>query len=109
MEIEEYQAFANQYPDYIKELGPYYIMYNLFIAAGNLSEKLKNILDKNDVEGLTDQDRYKLAIIIGDIFKILTDLSKEIDIPIEEILRINMKKLILIKEQQVKNENINKS
>lgn len=102
MEISEYQAFANQYPDYIKELGPYYIVYNLFGSVGQLAEKLKSILDKNDKEGLTDQDRYKLAIIVGDIFKILTDLAKEIDIPIDEILMLNMKKLIIKKENEQK-------
>lgn len=108
MEISEYQAYANQFSDYPKELGPFYLIYDLMSETGNLSDKLKEILGENNSQ-LTDKDRYKIAISLGDIFKTLCDFSKEIDISTDEILALNMKKLLLIREHQKQEEEFRKT
>lgn len=108
MEISEYQSYANQFSEYPRELGPFYLIYDLTSEVGTLADKLKEILGENNSQ-LTDKDRYKIAISIGDILKTLCDFSKEIDISIDEIIALNMKKLSLIKERQKQEEEFRKT
>ncbi len=47
MNIVEYQDTLDNYADYPTDLGPFYLILNTQAHLGKLSEKLKEVMDKD--------------------------------------------------------------
>lgn len=58
---------------------------------GELSEKIKKI--KRDKLSFNEEKRVEIKKEIGDIFWYLTSLSNELNINLEEVLKLNIMKL----------------
>lgn len=94
MNINEYQENISQFIDYHKELGPFQLILRLSNSVGILSNKLFNILNDNHGE-FTDEEKIKIAISLGDIIKDVSNIATDLNITMDEVLAINLKKIEL--------------
>ena len=60
--------------------------------AGEASDKIKKILrDKGG--DFTDEDRYEIAKELGDVMWYIANLALYLDIPLSEVVKMNISKL----------------
>ena len=99
--FEQYQNDAIQtlmYPGSKELLGLLYTVLGLNGEAGELAEKLKKILRDKGGE-LSEEDRAEVAKELGDVLWYVTGICYELDIPLEEVARMNIDKLNSRKER----------
>ena len=99
--FEQYQNDAIQtlmYPGSKELLGLLYTVLGLNGEAGELAEKLKKILRDKGGE-LSEEDRAEVAKELGDVLWYVTGIAYELDIPLEEVARMNIDKLNSRKER----------
>lgn len=106
MTIQEYQDSTKNFHNYPEEIGVYYSYLSLNEEIGNLSSKIKlSLLDDYEV---TDKERQKLGITIGDIIFWCTNMCSDMGLRLEDVLLLNIRKLNLIKEKAI-NEQLQKN
>ncbi len=106
MEIKDYQEILKNFKDYPVELGMYYTIVGAQIDMGKLFEKIQVSL--NDPEYiLSDRDKQKIGISIGDVFYWLTSMISELGLNLEDVLDLNIQKRNLIRQKQL-NKSIQK-
>ena len=99
--FEQYQNDAIQtlmYPGSKELLGLLYTVLGLNGEAGELAEKLKKILRDKGGE-LSEEDRAEVVKELGDVLWYVTGIGYELDIPLEEVARMNIDKLNSRKER----------
>ena len=94
MDITEYQNNISQFIDYHKELGPFQVILRLSNNVGILSNKLYNILNTTNGE-FTDEEKVKIAISLGDILQDIANMASDLNITLDEVLALNIKKIEL--------------
>ena len=94
MDITEYQNNISQFIDYHKELGPFQVILRLSNNVGILSNKLYNILNTTNGE-FTDEEKIKIAISLGDIIQDIANMATDLNITLDEVLALNIKKIEL--------------
>ena len=102
MSITEYQENISQFIDYHKELGPFQLILRLSNNVGILSNKLYNILNTTNGE-FTDEEKVKIAISLGDIIRDIANMATDLNITMDEILALNIKKIELEQKNKVSN------
>ena len=102
MNINEYQDNISQFVDYHKELGPFQLILRLSNNVGILSGKLYDILNDKNGE-FTDEEKIKIAISLGDIINDIANISTDLNITLEEILALNIKKIELSQKNKINN------
>ena len=102
MDITEYQENISQFIDYHKELGPFQLILRLSNNVGILSNKLYNILNTTNGE-FTDEEKIKIAISLGDILQDIANMASDLNITLDEVIALNIKKIEL--SQRNKNAN----
>lgn len=106
MDAFEYQTQLRNFIDYPVELGPYYTILGIYDELGKLSEKLRESLKDKD-GNFSDRDIQRLEISIGDIIFYLTCMCNDLNININQVLEMNLKKQNLIKQKRT-NEALDK-
>lgn len=101
MNITDYQDNISQFVDYHKELGPFQIILRLTNNVGILNSKLYNILNNTNGE-FTDEEKLKIAISLGDIINDVAHMATDLNITLDEVLALNIKKIEL--SQRNKNQ-----
>lgn len=101
MNIVEYQDTLDNYADYPTDLGPFYLILNTQAHLGKLSEKLKEVMDKDSLD-IDTKDKTSLSITIGDLISNLTFMASSLGLSLQDILALNLRKLSLIKTQKIK-------
>ena len=104
MDFNTYQENARQFANYHKELGPFSVILSLVSNVGTLSNKLYYALEGND-GGFSDEEKLKVAISLGDIIYDISNIAADLQINLGEIIALNLKKLEMIKEQEIKSNN----
>ena len=104
MNISEYQDNISQFIDYHKELGPFQLILRISSNVGILNNKLYNILNTANGE-FTDEEKLKIAISLGDIINDVANIATDLNITLDEILAINIKKIELSQKTNI-NKNI---
>jgi len=99
-DINEYQQIVKKYNTYENKMGPYYTIMGIMSAVGTLSEKMKRLLDESDGK-LNEKEAMKLGITLGDLLKYIADMATDIDLSMENIILINLKKLELQKQKEI--------
>ncbi|MDD5568909.1 MAG: nucleoside triphosphate pyrophosphohydrolase family protein [Candidatus Pacebacteria bacterium] len=101
MTFEEYQIEARKtavYPD--KDNNFIYPTLGLAGEAGEVAEKIKKVLrDSGGV--VSDEKKAEITKELGDVLWYVANLSKELNIPLEEVAQKNIEKL---KSRQERNE-----
>ncbi len=93
LSFDEYQRKAREtavYPD----IGNNYVYPTLGIAgeAGEIAEKVKKI--QRDKEGIIgDKERQELMKEMGDVLWYLANFAEELGIALDEVAKLNIKKL----------------
>jgi hypothetical protein len=100
MELNSYQEQLKNYEKYPKELGPYYLILGVQSEVGKLSEKLKIMLDSNETE-VSERDKTGISISIGDIILYLSSIASSLNIPLDNIAALSLRKLSLLKEKEL--------
>lgn len=100
VDINQYQENVLGYNDYPKEIGPYYSVMGIMSVTGTMAEKILTLLNTKD--GSIDR-RYatKLAISLGDIMRYVASLASDLNMSMEEVIAINLKKLELERQKKV--------
>jgi len=106
MEINEYQNQTINFRPYPPELGPFFNTICLQNDIGNLSEKIKELI-QNPNQSIDRQYALKIAINLGDILGHVSNLANDIDITLEELCALNLRKLQLEREKFEKEQNKN--
>ena len=110
MELEQYQQKVRSYANYPLELGPYAIILNLQEDIGTLSGKLRSLIDTISMQGnLSKEDKQRIGITIGDILFDIANMATDMQLSLEEISLLNIRKHEIIQkrlEQKMENENI---
>ena len=104
MDFNEYQETIVNYIDYPLELGPFYMILFAQSNLGKLSEKLKDVMDKENLN-IDDKEKTMLSITIGDLISNLTMMSTSLGLKLNDITALNLRKLALIKQQKIKEKN----
>ena len=102
MNINEYQDNIRQFANYHKELGPFEVILSLQNNVGLLSGKLHNILETGNGE-FSDEEKVKLAISLGDILNDIANMASDLNITLDEVLALNIKKIELAQKNNAKN------
>jgi NTP pyrophosphatase (non-canonical NTP hydrolase) len=95
MEMNEYQDEASKTAGWGKDfpLNPVaYITLGLTGEAGEVAEKVKKMF-RNDKGELTDKKREELKQELGDVLWYISQLARELDIPMNDIAEANIAKL----------------
>lgn len=100
MEINNYQDTVSQFIDYHKELGPFQLILRLSNNVGNLSGKLYNILNEKNGE-FSDEEKIKIAISLGDMINDIANIASDLNITLDEILALNLKKIELSQKNKI--------
>lgn len=93
MEFKDYQKLSRKTAIY-PNLGKNFIYPTLGLVgeAGEVAEKIKKVLRDN--QGVLDKKRKEeIKKELGDVLWYLAQLSTELDLSLEEIAKINLKKL----------------
>lgn len=104
MKLNEYQDNLVNYldnPTGYAELGPFYTILVAQSNLGKLSEKLKDIMNKDTVH-IDEREKMNLSISIGDLLSNLTMMATSLELKLNDIASLNLRKLSLIKQQKLK-------
>lgn len=101
MNINDYQDTISQFIDYHKELGPFQLILRLSNNVGILSGKLYDILNDKNGE-FTDEEKIKIAISLGDIINDVANIANDLNITLDEVLALNLKKIELSQKNNIK-------
>jgi len=93
MTFQEYQEEARKtaiYPN--KDNNYIYPALGLVGEAGEIAEKIKKVIRDDNYE-ITDEKREELTKELGDVLWYIANLSKELNISMEDIAMRNIEKL----------------
>lgn len=100
MEFNDYQEQVRNFIDYPVEIGPFSVIYGIMSDTGTLAYKLRAILEEKHGE-FNDVDKVKIQITLGDILRNISNMASDLNISLEEVAAINLRKLALQKEKQL--------
>ena len=100
MEFNDYQEQVRNFVDYPVEIGPFSVIYGIMSDTGTLAYKLRGILEEKHGE-FNDVDKVKIQITLGDILRNISNIASDLNISLEEVAAINLRKLALQKEKQL--------
>ena len=103
LDINQYQENVVSYNDYPKELGPYYSVMGIMAVTGTLAEKVQALVHTQD--GKIDK-RYamKMAISLGDILRYISCMAADLNMGMDEIMSINLKKLEMERQKKMEEQ-----
>ena len=100
MEFNDYQEQVRNFVDYPIEIGPFSVIYGIIGDVGTLAEQLRVILEEKHGE-FNDVDKVKIQITLGDIMRNVSNMASDLNISMEEVAAINLRKLSMQKERQM--------
>ena len=95
MTFKEYSETAEKTAQYPKDQGLVYCAFGLSNEAGEVLGKLKKLIrDHDSFAAALEENRLAVADELGDVLWYLSQLAKEIGVPLEEIAYRNNLKLL---------------
>lgn len=91
MDLKEYQEFHSK--SLKKDFSLLYHAVGLGGECGEVLNEVKKVYRDKD-EKLSDEDREKLILELGDVIWYVTAISKKLDVTLEEVLEKNKEKLV---------------
>ena len=101
MDLNTYQQNVYQLSEYHKELGPFSMILKMIGDIGVLGTKLHTVLEENK-GAFTDEEKAKVSITLGDMLTDISNIAMDLNIPMSEVMALNLKKLELIKQRREK-------
>lgn len=102
MEMNEYQNLASKTAVFDEEVLPPIAAATLGLVgeAGEFAEKIKKMF-RNDDGKISDEKKEDLKRELGDVLWYLSQLSRLLDVSLEDVATTNIKKLKDRKEREV--------
>lgn len=97
MTFTEYENILENYHFHSYDLGVFYSLISLSESVGDAMKKIK--LTFNDDYVLTDKDKQKLLISIGDIIYWASNMAIDMGMHLDDTIELNIKKLELQKRK----------
>lgn len=92
MTINDYQVQAKEFATYPENAKFAYLVMGLCGESGEVAEKFKKIIrDKNSE--IDEKDREEIAKELGDVIWYVSELSRSLDLSLEEVVEMNINKL----------------
>ena len=91
MEINDYQLQIRNFATYPVDIGPFTVILELQNNVGNLSQKLNKVL-VNDHGTFSNEDKFKVAISLGDILNNISNIATDLNLTMNDIISINLTK-----------------
>jgi len=96
---DKYEELAGQTAIFPKEKALEYLALGLTSEAGEVAGKVKKLIrDGEDVEGF-EMKKIAIASEIGDVIWYCAMMAKEVGVPLNDIMKENLKKLHSRKER----------
>ncbi len=96
---DKYEDLAGQTAIFPKEKALEYLALGLTSEAGEVAGKVKKLIrDGDDVEGF-EMKKIAIASEIGDVIWYCAMMAKEVGVPLNDIMKENLKKLHSRKER----------
>ena len=96
---DKYEDLAGQTAIFPKEKALEYLALGLTSEAGEVAGKVKKLIrDGDDVEGF-EMKKIAIASEIGDVLWYCAMMAKEVGVPLNDIMKENLKKLHSRKER----------
>lgn len=89
--FNEYQENIRQFISYNRQMGPFATIMLLYQNVGILSQKIYSLLNSENSE-ISDEDKIKIAISIGDALSDLTNMASDLQINMNDIIALNLRK-----------------
>jgi NTP pyrophosphatase (non-canonical NTP hydrolase) len=101
MDFNEYQKIAKGTADY-PVLGKSFVYPALGLAgeAGEVAEKIKKIMRNNDGE-VSEEAKLELTKELGDVLWYIAQISTELGVSLDDVVKTNIEKLKSRKERGV--------
>lgn len=96
MDLKEYQEFHIKTVQ--KDFSLLYFAVGLGGECGEVLNEVKKVYRKD--EQVSEEDRQKLILELGDVVWYVTAISKKLDVSLEEVLQSNATKLIKRNEEK---------
>lgn len=108
--FREYSETAAKTAQYPEDQGIVYCAFGLSNEAGEALGKLKKLIrDHDNFEKALEENRLAVADELGDVLWYLSQLAREIGVPLEEIaLRNNLKLLDRLERNAIKGSGDNR-
>lgn len=100
MDISEYQQIVQNFAFYPRDLGPYYTTMGAMSTLGKLAERLRISL-KNNNGKISQNDKTKIALAIGDVMYYLSCTATDLNISLNDICTTNIRAKSLQKEKEI--------
>lgn len=97
--LDSYQDFTGITAVYPRENAIEYVTLGLCGESGEIANKVKKVLRKDNIEGLTHERREAIIDEMGDVLWYLARLASELAVPLSDVARRNMDKLTQRKMQ----------
>ena len=92
LDINDYQKRASFTAQYPKDRALEYLCLGLCSEAGEVAGKLKKIIRDNNSQ-LSEDKKFEIASEIGDVLWYISQLSLELNIPLDVVAHENLVKL----------------
>ena len=103
MEANEYQDKCRLYYESPRELGPYSTILSMMSSVAEVSEILKECLDKKHGD-ISDMEQLKINVSIGDCLFQLTNLAADVGLSLNNVMMTNIRKHQLINDRIIADE-----
>jgi len=100
LDINQYQENVVSFNDYPAELGAYYSVMGIMAVTGTLAEKVQALLHTQDGK-IDKRDAMKMAISLGDILRYISCMASDLNMSMDEIMAINLKKLEMERQKKI--------
>tara|TARA_B100000085_G_C18324147_1_gene423481 strand:+ start:279 stop:626 length:348 start_codon:yes stop_codon:yes gene_type:complete len=95
MTFEEYSKTAKITAQYPKDKGLVYLAFGLASEAGEVLGKLKKLIrDHENFDKALEENKYSVADELGDVLWYLSQLARELEVPLCEVAQRNNEKLL---------------
>ena len=103
MTFREYSDELRNYHFHPLDLSTIYDYFSLSQTIGQISEKMKAMLESS--ESMSEIDKQKMAISLGDIIMWATFMIFDMGLNIDDTIELNLKKCLLMKKKLMEQNN----
>lgn len=95
MDLDEYQKRAATTAQYVKDDPQFILMYLSMGLAGEVGETIEKVkkVVRNNGGTMTDETRDSIARELGDVLWYLSQVAKELGVPLSQVGQWNLEKL----------------
>ena len=104
MDFREYQTTSRDFVKCPADIGIFFHTLGVMNGSGELAGKINNALIDHQGQ-MTKEKALKIGISLGDILYNCVQLATDLGLSLDEIITLNLKKLMMEEKKQIQEEN----